>query len=387
VTSSLLKKYNIDPRSVGRLDVGTETIIDKSKSVKTVLMNLFAPSGNHDIEGIDSKNACYGGTAALFNAINWIESASWDGRWAIVVAGDIAVYADGPARPVGGAGAAAMLIGPDAPLVVERMWFFHLDSLPSSSHPPLPPNIATHGTFMDNSWDFYKPALSSEFPEVDGPLTLTAYLGALENTYKTYREKENRRLGGNKDDQSAPALTVDSFDYISFHGPYGKLVQKGLGRLVFNDYLSNPSAPQFSDVNPAFASMPRSKTFGDKDLEKTFVGLSKASYTSKVWPTTDCMRRLGNMYTASVYGALASLVASVEPDELKGKKVGMFSYGSGLAASFFAIRVRGDTKAIREKVDLKARLASMEVRPCEEYVEALKVGLFSPSLPPSSFSS
>ena len=110
----------MDPRSIGRLDVGTETIIDKSKSVKTVLMDLFAASGNTDIEGIDSKNACYGSTAALFNAINWIESSSWDGRNAIVFAGDIAIYAEGGARPVGGAGACAMLIGPNAPLVFER---------------------------------------------------------------------------------------------------------------------------------------------------------------------------------------------------------------------------------------------------------------------------
>ncbi len=66
-------------------------------------MDLFGPSGNNNIEGIDSKNACYGGTAALFNAINWVESSSWDGRDAIVVAGDIAIYAEGSARPVGGA--------------------------------------------------------------------------------------------------------------------------------------------------------------------------------------------------------------------------------------------------------------------------------------------
>lgn len=81
-------------------------------------MDLFP--GNSDIEGIDSKNACYGGTAALFNAVNWVESSSWDGRYALVVAGDIAIYAAGGARPVGGAGAVAMLIGPDAPLVLER---------------------------------------------------------------------------------------------------------------------------------------------------------------------------------------------------------------------------------------------------------------------------
>lgn len=87
-------------------------------------MDLFAPSGNYDIEGIDSKNACYGGTAALFNCVNWVQSESWDGRYALMVCGDIAVYAEGSARPVGGAGAAAILIGPDAPMVIERPFLY-----------------------------------------------------------------------------------------------------------------------------------------------------------------------------------------------------------------------------------------------------------------------
>ncbi len=45
------------------------------------------------------------GTSALINALMWADSSSWDGRYAIVVAADIAVYADGPARPSGGCGA------------------------------------------------------------------------------------------------------------------------------------------------------------------------------------------------------------------------------------------------------------------------------------------
>ncbi len=83
-------------------------------------MDLFSKAGNHDIEGIDSKNACYGSTAALFNCVNWVQSESWDGRNAIVFCGDIAIYKEGSARPVGGMGACALLIGPDAPLVIER---------------------------------------------------------------------------------------------------------------------------------------------------------------------------------------------------------------------------------------------------------------------------
>lgn len=42
------------------------------------------------------------------------------GRLALVVASDIAVYAKGNARPTGGAGAVAMLVGPSAPLVICR---------------------------------------------------------------------------------------------------------------------------------------------------------------------------------------------------------------------------------------------------------------------------
>ena len=83
VVKGLLEKNRIDPRDIGRLEVGTETIIDKSKSIKTVLMQLFEKSGNSNIEGIDTTNACYGGTAALFNALNWIESSAWDGKHAI----------------------------------------------------------------------------------------------------------------------------------------------------------------------------------------------------------------------------------------------------------------------------------------------------------------
>ena len=98
-------------------------------------MELFAAAGNHDVEGIDNKNACYGSTAALFNCVNWIQSESWDGRNAIVMCGDIAIYKEGSARPVGGMGACAMLIGPNAPLVLERQ------SLP----PPCPSSIVTGG--------------------------------------------------------------------------------------------------------------------------------------------------------------------------------------------------------------------------------------------------
>ena len=63
VVQSLLEKYDISHSSVGRIEVGTESLVDKSKSIKTVLMSLFEGSGNSDIEGTTVVNACYGGTS------------------------------------------------------------------------------------------------------------------------------------------------------------------------------------------------------------------------------------------------------------------------------------------------------------------------------------
>jgi len=42
--NSLLEKYQIDPKQIGRLEVGSETVLDKSKSIKTFLMEIFEVS-------------------------------------------------------------------------------------------------------------------------------------------------------------------------------------------------------------------------------------------------------------------------------------------------------------------------------------------------------
>jgi hydroxymethylglutaryl-CoA synthase len=53
------------------------------------------------------------------------------------------VYAEGPARPTGGAAAIAMLIGPNAPVSFESKY---------------------RGSHMAHAYDFYKPDLASEYP-------------------------------------------------------------------------------------------------------------------------------------------------------------------------------------------------------------------------------
>ena len=57
-----------------------------------------------------------------------------------MVCADIAVYAEGNARPTGGAGAVAMIVGPNAALVFER---------------------GLRANHSQHVYDFYKPNMAS----------------------------------------------------------------------------------------------------------------------------------------------------------------------------------------------------------------------------------
>lgn len=93
---------------------------------------------------------------------------------------------------------------------------------------------------MANSYDFYKPRLDSEYPEVDGPLSVTSYFWALDGSYSTYREKVHKAklaagtANGHANGKTDPkaGFSIDTVDYTVFHSPYGKMVQKGHARLV-----------------------------------------------------------------------------------------------------------------------------------------------------------
>ncbi|KAI9847161.1 MAG: 3-hydroxy-3-methylglutaryl coenzyme A synthase [Sclerophora amabilis] len=382
--SSLLRKYAIDPRRIGRLEVGTETLLDKSKSVKSVLMQLFDQNAN--IEGVDNINACYGGTNALFNAVNWIESSSWDGRDAIVVAGDIAVYASGAARPTGGAGAVAMLIGPNAPIALQ-------------------PGL--RGSFMQHAYDFYKPDLRSEYPIVQGQYSMECYTRALDACYEAYKVREEdltSLVSGDssypvKDSQwssakvegkpvtsmngangshpesvtpkSAEKTVTDRFDYMCFHSPTTKLVSKSFARLLYNDYKAQPHHPAFSQIDPAILSVGYEESLKDRNIEKAFVSHTSKMFKQRVGPSIEAPTMCGNMYTASLYSGLVSLLSNVAPEDLIGKSVGMFSYGSGLASTLFSLKVVGDTSQIRSALNLRERLEARVVADPVSYDKAM----------------
>lgn len=139
--------------------------------------------------------------------------------------------------------------------------------------------------------------------------------------------------------------------------------------------MSNPKAPKYANVpsSETLLAQEYSASLIDKNLEKSFITFSKPLFETTVEVSMKCARRCGNMYTASLYGGLASLISTVEPAELKGKRISMFAFGSGLASSFYCIKVKGDSTEIKEKMDLVNRLESMKVVPCQQYVDALEV--------------
>lgn len=340
--SQLIENNNISYSDIGRLEVGTETIVDKSKSVKTVLMKLFESSQNYEVEGIDTTNACYGGTAALFNALSWVESSAWDGRLAIVVAGDIAIYAKGNARPTGGAGAVAMLIGPNASLVIER---------------------GLRGSYMNHAYDFFKPDLTSEYPVVDGKLSIQCYLNALDQCYKSYLSKCKENLN------------LNNFDAFIFHTPYCKLVQKSLARLYLNDFVNSKTKEEnYSDLKK-YNDINLANTYFDKEIENICMERSKSIFEKITKPSLLLASRIGNMYTASVYCGLASYLVSLPVENLPGKKIGVFSYGSGLASSMYSIKIV-DNKLPTLISNLKKSIDNLEKRICvtpEQFTEELDI--------------
>lgn len=305
-----------------------------------------------NVEGVDTVNACYGGTNALFNTVNWMESSAWDGRDAVVVTGDIALYKKGAARPTGGAGCVAMLVGPDAPLVME-------------------PGL--RGSYIKHAYDFYKADLTSEYPLVDGHYSVKCYTEAVDKCYKAYNERESKvksLMNGHANGVHAePETPLDRFDLMCFHAPTCKLVSKSYGRLLYNDYLADPENPIFSGVPAEIKDISYDQSISDKNVEKVFTGLAKKRFAARVQPSIQVPTQCGNMYCASVYGSLISLICNISSEDIQGKRIGVFSYGSGLASSMFSFKVKGSTEEFRQKLQLHERLDARRTVAPEVYDE------------------
>lgn len=341
--------YSIDPSLIGRLEVGTETLIDKSKSTKTVLMQLF-PDNCHNIEGCTVVNACYGGTAAVLNALAWVETVGQyqNNSYAIVVATDIATYAPGPARPTGGAGAVALLIGPDS------------STLPVA----LSMNPRHRCTHAAHAWDFYKPNPAQEHPVVDGALSQVCYYRALECVYKGLQEKLD--------------FSVETPDAWVFHAPYHKLVQKSFARLYFLEARKKTDSIVTREELKEWMDKPLEETYTDKGLEKVLKAVSSNAFAIKCIDSCRASQLVGNTYTASAWLGLCSLLdqrgrLGCSNPLTEKSSIALFSYGSGSMATLLTLKVHNLTQlqTIAKTMQLSERLAARDCIPAAELDRSL----------------
>jgi len=67
----------------------------------------------------------------------------------------------------------------------------------------------------------------SEYPIVDGHLSMGVYINAMTQCYKTLNIKKRQRYG--------KPISYHDFSYFAFHTPFSKMVQKSFFALLLAD--------------------------------------------------------------------------------------------------------------------------------------------------------
>lgn len=152
-----------------------------------------------------------------------------------------------------------------------------------------------YGSYTEDVMDFWRPNYLDE-ALVDGKYSIRVYLRALEASWNDYAEQTG--------------ATFASFDHFCYHMPFTRMANKAHTHLAHYLHASATDAQI------------------EAHIEK-----------SQIYN-----RLIGNCYTASLYIGLLSLLENEEQD-LSGRHIGMFSYGSGCMASFFGGTVAKNYRA------------------------------------------
>lgn len=164
-------------------------------------------------------------------------------------------------------------------------------------------------------YDFWRPT-GTEYPVVDGPLSNATYIESFQRVWQEFGRRYQKSLA--------------DFAALSFHIPYTKMGKKAL-----------------------------------------LAGLASESEEEQAWILTQYeesirySRRVGNLYTGSLYLGLISLLENSQQLQA-GDQVGLFSYGSGAVAEFFTGTLQeGFTDHLRKNqhealLDARIRLSVAE---------------------------
>lgn len=178
---------------IGLLIFGTESSIDESKAAAMYVKSLLGI--NDACRCFEIKEACYGATAGLMTAIDFVKNHP--NKKAIVIGSDIARYGLNTSGEVTqGAGAVAMLISNEPKIISFN-------------------DITT--VFSKNIMDFWRPSYQ-DTAIVDGHYSVEQYLKFFQNVWKCH----NERTG----------LNINDYNSICFHLPFTKQGLKALNLII-----------------------------------------------------------------------------------------------------------------------------------------------------------
>ena len=333
-----LEVARLDPRELGLLVVGTETGVDHSKPVSSFVHGLLGLP--RAMRVYDTQHACYGGTAGLMAAAEWIASGSAGGRSALVICADIARYGLATAgEPTQGAGAVAMIVSTDPAL-------FELD-------------VGVGGVSSAHVHDFWRP-LGQREAQVDGHYSVECYLDAVASAYRGWKVRAIARGLVRAGEPVADQLAA-----ICYHVPFCKMARKAHVR-VRRCELVDAAVPWDTATE---------ELRGD------------TSFREQVEPSLGLCARIGNVYTGSLYLGLAGLLHA-RSSELARRRIGLFSYGSGCTSEFFSgvVGPRATERIAAAKLD--EMLAARERITVGEYERIMSLAAGAPlaeSPSPGSF--
>ncbi|MGN6350226.1 MAG: hydroxymethylglutaryl-CoA synthase family protein [Candidatus Nitrosocosmicus sp.] len=361
----LMKKNDLKPQDIGRIYVATESSLDESKAMNSFVIGMLEQVyGENSLEhagGIECKFACVSGSYAIYDNANWIRAGENNDQSAIVIVSDIAKYDIGSAGEyTQGAGAVALLLK-DKPRLLA------FDEKVTS-------------TIIKNEYDFYRP-FGKVTPLVNGIYSNLLYLIQVRKALEAYKEKATR-LGfiKLKDDESI----TDHIDYINVHLPYRKMGEKALAYMLRHEWrhLSRwqkiieqiqLTEPIPKDPRGTIESLIADTDFmkADEKFRKEFMKTKeyKEVFDKKMSSSLEASALIGNLYTASMYMGLRSLVEFEynKGIDLYDKRVGFGSYGSGCSAMVFSGVFQDQYKEIANKMNLDKEIGQRTKISIEDY--------------------
>lgn len=361
----LMQKNNLAPEDIGRLYVATESSIDESKAMNSFVVGMLELIyGEDSLEhagGIECKFACVSGSYALYDNANWIRAEENNRKAAIVVVSDIAKYDVGSTGEyTQGAGAVAMLIKEDPRLLA-------FDAKVTS-------------TTIKNEYDFYRPC-GRETPLVNGTYSNLLYLIQVRKAFDSYKEKAIRTgLIRINDGESI----TDHIDFFTVHLPYRRMGEKALAYLLRHEWRTLPRwelvikeigfhEPVPRDPRGTIESILLDTVFmkADEQFRKSFMQTSfyNEVYEKKLSSSLEASGIIGNLYTASMYMGLRSLLEyeNKKNHNIEGKRIGFGSYGSGSSAMVFSGVIQEAYKEIVRDMNLEEEIGFRTKLTMDEY--------------------